>query len=157
MVAAANDMRRQTQGVKRETSSKRRQTADADRERSWTDEIRITAEPIDNQRCKFVVSVPVLAGGVRRFTGADEAKGSPLAEAISPARSRRHRADRFGQYRDRGQTVSGTLAGCGQSIGGAIRSAVASAVAPVTAAPKPPARVNDDALYEQSRKSSKNR
>src|SRR5467141_1328736 len=34
MVAAANDMRRQTQGVKRETSSKRRQTADADRERS---------------------------------------------------------------------------------------------------------------------------
>src|SRR5712664_4585289 len=45
-------------------------------------EIRITAEPIDNQRCKFVVNVPVLTGGVRRFTGADEAKGSPLAEAI---------------------------------------------------------------------------
>src|SRR6266404_614990 len=45
-------------------------------------EIRITAEPIDNQRCKFVVSVPVWAGGVRRFTDADEAKGSPLAEAI---------------------------------------------------------------------------
>ena len=44
--------------------------------------IQITAEPIDAQRCKFVVSVPVLAGGVRRFTDADEAKGSPLAEAI---------------------------------------------------------------------------
>ena len=45
-------------------------------------EIRITAEPIDNQRCKFVLNVPVLAGGVRRFTAPDEAKGSPLAEAI---------------------------------------------------------------------------
>src|SRR5207302_3064509 len=44
--------------------------------------IRITAEPIDSNRCKFVVSEPVLAGGVRRFTGADEANGSPLAEAI---------------------------------------------------------------------------
>ena len=47
-----------------------------------TAEIRITAEPIDNQRCKFVVNVPVLAGGVRRFTAPDEAQGSPLAEAI---------------------------------------------------------------------------
>src|SRR5436189_126058 len=45
-------------------------------------EIRITAEPIDDQRCKFVVNVPVLGEGVRRFTGAGEAKGSPLAEAI---------------------------------------------------------------------------
>src|SRR3989441_13033609 len=44
-------------------------------------EIRITAEPIDNNRCKFVVSEPVLAGGVRRFAGAGGAKGSPLAEA----------------------------------------------------------------------------
>src|SRR6266404_1085941 len=41
-----------------------------------------SAISIDNQRCKFVVSVPVWAGGVRRFTDADEAKGSPLAEAI---------------------------------------------------------------------------
>ena len=47
-----------------------------------TEEIRITAEPIYNQRCKFVLNVPVLAGGVRRFTAPDEAKGSPLAEAI---------------------------------------------------------------------------
>ena len=45
-------------------------------------ELRITAEPIDNNRCKFVVSEPVLAGGVRRFTSPDEATGSPLAEAI---------------------------------------------------------------------------
>src|SRR5919109_5229440 len=45
-------------------------------------DIRITAEPIDNHRCKFMVSEPVLARGVRRFADAAEAKGSPLAEAI---------------------------------------------------------------------------
>src|SRR6266540_1668732 len=45
-------------------------------------EISITAEPIDAQRCKFMISVPVLAGGVRRFTVPADAKGSPLAEAI---------------------------------------------------------------------------
>src|SRR2546430_16360107 len=45
-------------------------------------EIRITAEPIDANRCKFVVSQPVYAGGGRRFANAEEATGSPLAEAI---------------------------------------------------------------------------
>src|SRR3989442_14989768 len=40
------------------------------------------AEPIDTARCKFLVSAPVHAGGVRRFSGAEEAKGSPLVEAI---------------------------------------------------------------------------
>jgi NFU1 iron-sulfur cluster scaffold homolog, mitochondrial len=45
-------------------------------------DIRITAEPVDNDRCKFVVSRPVYAGGVRRFESPAEAQGSPLAEAI---------------------------------------------------------------------------
>src|SRR5690349_7096106 len=45
-------------------------------------DVRITAEPIDNARCKFLVSEPLHAGGVRRFTSPDEARGSPLAEAI---------------------------------------------------------------------------
>src|SRR3989475_3379732 len=45
-------------------------------------EVRITAEPIDNGRCKFLVSEPVHAGGVRRFASPDEAQGSPLAQAI---------------------------------------------------------------------------
>ena len=45
-------------------------------------DIRITAEPIDNGRCKFLVSEPLHAGGVRRFTSVEEARGSPLAEAI---------------------------------------------------------------------------
>src|SRR5258706_12205094 len=43
---------------------------------------RFPAEPIDNGRCKFLVSEPVHAGGVRRFAAPDEARGSPLAEAI---------------------------------------------------------------------------
>src|SRR5205807_8309312 len=45
-------------------------------------EIRITAEPIDTSRCKFVVSEPVHPGGVRRFASPDDASGSALAEAI---------------------------------------------------------------------------
>src|SRR6266566_2352761 len=45
-------------------------------------DVRITAEPIDNGRCKFLVSEPLHAGSVRRFASPDEARGSPLAEAI---------------------------------------------------------------------------
>src|SRR5213593_3369458 len=45
-------------------------------------EIRISAEPVDIGRCKFLVSEPVHAGGVRRFASPEEAKGSPLVEAI---------------------------------------------------------------------------
>ena len=119
-----------------------------------TEEIRITAEPIDNQRCKFVVSVPVLAGGVRRFTGADEAKGSPLAEAIF-------------SLPGLGVTeliVSGNIVtvvkqspvpwqAVGRAVGNAIRSTLTAEVPAVTPAPKPVSgdglAVNDDALYEQ--------
>ncbi|HKA60027.1 MAG TPA: NifU family protein [Gemmatimonadales bacterium] len=113
-------------------------------------EIRITAEPIDNQRCKFVVNEPVLAGGVRRFTGVAEAKGSPLAEAI---------------FAIPGLAVSELIVSgnivtvvkqsaapwqaVGKSIGAAIRASLAAAVPPVTASPKPPGAVSDDALYEQ--------
>src|SRR3989441_11076557 len=43
---------------------------------------RNPAEPIDNGRCKFLVSEPLHADGVRRFASPDEARGSPLAEAI---------------------------------------------------------------------------
>src|SRR2546422_10200686 len=45
-------------------------------------EIRISAEPVDIGRCKFLVSEPVNVGGVRRFASPEEAEGSPLAEAI---------------------------------------------------------------------------
>jgi len=41
-------------------------------------DIRITAEPIDDQRCKFVVSVPVLVGGVGAGFGVDCGAGVEL-------------------------------------------------------------------------------
>ena len=114
------------------------------------EEIRITAEPIDNQRCKFVVNVPVLAGGVRRFSTPDEAKGSPLAEAIFA-------------IPDLGVNeliVSGNIVtvvkqsptpwqAVGKAVGGAIRAALATDVAPIAASPKSPNAVSDDALYDQ--------
>jgi NFU1 iron-sulfur cluster scaffold homolog, mitochondrial len=117
-------------------------------------DIRITAEPIDNQRCKFVVSVPVLEGGVRRFSSADEARGAPLAEAI------------FGipGLAVSELIVSGNLVtvvkqspapwqAVGKAVGAAIRTTLASDVPPVVpaqrAAAGDPAAGNDDALYEQ--------
>jgi Fe-S cluster biogenesis protein NfuA len=117
-------------------------------------EIRITAEPIDDQRCKFVVSVPVLAGGVRRFTAPADAKGSPLAEAI------------FGipGLAVSELIVSGNIVtvvkqspapwqAMGRAVGNAIRSTLTADVPAVTPAQKPASgdgvAVTDDALYEQ--------
>ena len=117
-------------------------------------QIGITAEPIDNQRCKFVVSQPVLAGGVRRFASAEEAQGSPLAEAI------------FG-IPGLGVSeviVSGNLVtvvkqaptpwqAVGRAVGNAIRSTLTADLPAVAPAHRPPSgegsAVNDDALYEQ--------
>ena len=117
-------------------------------------DVRITAEPIDTNRCKFVVSVPVLTGGVRRFSGVDDAKGSPLAEAI---------------FAIPGLAVSELIVSgnivtvvkrsaapwqaVGRSVGNAIRSTVTADVPAVTPAQRPASvdgsAVNDDALYEQ--------
>jgi len=117
-------------------------------------EIRITAEPIDNQRCKFVVNVPVLAEGVRRFTDAGEAKGSPLAEAIFAIPG-------VGVSE---LIVSGNIVtvvkqsptpwqAVGRVVGSAIRSALTADVPAVAPAARPrtgdASAVNDDALYEQ--------
>ena len=114
-------------------------------------EIRITAEPVDNHRCKFVVSQPLHAAGVRRFASADEAKGSPLAEAIFAIPAA-------------GVTeviVSGNIVtvvkdnpapwqAVGKAVGAAIRAAAASGAPPVAAKAAPAAgAVDDDALYEQ--------
>lgn len=114
-------------------------------------EIRITAEPVDNHRCKFVVSQPLHAAGVRRFASADEAKGSPLAEAIF--------AIPAGGVTE--VIVSGNIVTVvkdnpapwqtvGKAVGAAIRAAAASG-APAVAAKAAPAdgAVDDDALYEQ--------
>jgi Fe-S cluster biogenesis protein NfuA len=115
------------------------------------EQVRITAEPIDNHRCKFVVSQPVLAGGVRRFTDRGEAAGSPLAEAIFAIPG----------IETSELIVSGNIVtvvkqspvpwqAAGKAIGAAIRAALSGDTPAVAPAPKPAAGlVNDDALYEQ--------
>lgn len=115
-------------------------------------EIGITAEPVDTNRCKFVVSEPLYAAGVRRFASAADAKGSPLAEAIFAIPAA-------------GVTeiiVSGNIVTVvkdspapwqvvGKAVGAAIRSAAASGAPAVAAKLAPPAgaAVDDDALYER--------
>ncbi|MGH7671727.1 MAG: NifU family protein [Gemmatimonadales bacterium] len=112
-------------------------------------EIRITAEPIDEHRCKFVVSQTVHATGVRRFSSPPEATGSPLAEAI---------------YAIPGAGVSEIIvsgnivtvvkrsptpwSAIGKAVGVAIRSARGSA-APAGAPKAAGAAVDDDTLYER--------
>ena len=114
------------------------------------EELRITAEPIDNQRCKFVVSKLVLPGAVRRFSSAAEAQGSPLAEAIFAIPG----------LAVSELIVSGNLVtvvkqssapwqAVGKAVGAAIRTTLTGEVPAVVAAPKPPSAVSDDALYEQ--------
>ena len=115
-------------------------------------EVRITAEPVDNHRCKFVVSQPLHAAGVRRFASADEAKGSPLAESLFALPG-------VGVSE---VIVSGNIVtvvknnaapwqAVGKTVGAAIRAAAASSAPPVAAkATAPPTGgVNDDTLYER--------
>jgi Fe-S cluster biogenesis protein NfuA len=115
-------------------------------------EIRITAEPIDNGRCKFLVSEPLHAGGVRRFATPEEAQGSPLAEAIFAIPG----AD-VAEVVVSGNLVTvvkrSTAAwpAVGKAVGQAIRTALADSRPAV--APKPAAAAtgapDDDALYER--------
>ena len=117
-------------------------------------EIRITAEPIDNQRCKFVVNVPVLAGGVRRFTSPDDTKGSPLAEAIFAIPGLGvSEVIVSGNIVTVSKTSAEPWQAVGRAVGSAIRSTVTGNVPAVAPAGRPatgdPSAVTDDALYEQ--------
>ncbi len=113
--------------------------------------ITITAEPLNVERCKFVVGVPVYTGGLRRFTAPHEAHGSPLAEALF--------AIPGAEVQE--VIVSGNLVTVvkastlpwqvlGKQIGAAIREALAGprpAIAPKEEAPA--GGVDDDTLYER--------
>ena len=113
-------------------------------------DIRITAEPIDNDRCKFIVSQPVHAGGVRRFASADEAAGSPLAAAIFgiPAAG-------VAEVIVSGNLVTVVkrsptpLTAIGKPVGAAIRAALSTSAPAVAPRETAAAATNDDALYEQ--------
>jgi Fe-S cluster biogenesis protein NfuA len=112
------------------------------------EEIRITAEPADNHRCKFLVSVPVLEGGARRFDSPAEAAGSPLAEEIFAIPD-------VTELLVSGHEVTVTKSdtapwqAAGKAVGAAIRHALSAgepAVAP-RAAPADPGA--DEALYQK--------
>src|SRR5216684_3500069 len=103
-------------------------------------EIKITAEPIDTGRCKFLVSVPVTPGGVRRFTSPAEAQDSPLVTQIF-AIPGAHVSEVI---------VSGNLVTVvGRDVGKAIRAALAGATPPVAVKTAPANPGDDDALYDR--------
>ena len=116
---------------------------------SGTD-VKITAEPIDSDRCKFIVSQPVHAGGVRRFASVTEAAGSPLAAAIFgiPAAG-------IAEVIVSGNLVTVVKRGptawtaIGKMVGGAIRAALADSAPAVTPREPAAASTDDDTLYEQ--------
>ncbi len=95
-------------------------------------EIRITADPIDQRRCRFVVS-EALVDGVRRFGTAEEAQGSPLAEALFGVPG-------ISEIVVSGSTVTVTKDTAepwqvtGKAVGTAIRGALARGGPPVAAA-----------------------
>src|SRR5437660_10456669 len=116
-------------------------------------EIRITAEPIDNARCKFLVSEPVHEGGVRRFASPDDANGSPLVEAIFAIPG----AD-VAEVIVSGNLVTGVNRSAapwqaiGKAVGGATRAALAGArraVRPKPSAPVAAGGADDDTLYDR--------
>jgi len=107
-------------------------------------EIRITAEPVDGARCRFLTSEPLL-DGARRFASAEAAVGSPLAEALFAIEG-------ISEVLVSGGTVTVTKTGntpwqvTGKEVGAAIRRALASGaalVAPATAG----TAAEDEALY----------
>jgi Fe-S cluster biogenesis protein NfuA len=109
-------------------------------------EIRITAEPVSNQRCLFKVSEPVLASGARRFASAAEAAGSPLAEALFAIEG-------VTEVVVSGPTVTVTKGdqapwqAAGKAVGAAIRGALQSGVPPIAPLTRDPSA--DDALYDR--------
>jgi len=110
-------------------------------------EIRIQAEPIDAERCRFVVSEPLLEGGARRFASAAEAQDSPLGAAL------------FGipgvvEVVVSGGTVTITKDGptpwqvTGKQVGAAIRAAFAAGGALIAPA-EPVSSQDDERLYSR--------
>jgi Fe-S cluster biogenesis protein NfuA len=111
-------------------------------------EITITAEPVDNHRCKFVVSEPLLPGSARRFASAADAAGSPLPDAIL-------RIPNVTEVMISGQTVTVTKRDtapwqvAGKAVGAAIRDAFAAGEPVIAVAPPAANRGGDDALFDK--------
>jgi Fe-S cluster biogenesis protein NfuA len=107
-------------------------------------DIRITAQPVDDSRCRFVLGES-LVDGARHFGSPQAAAGSPLAEALFAVAG-------VTEILVSGGTVTVTKDGpapwqvTGKEIGAAIRKVLASGVVPVAPA-GPAASADDDALY----------
>ena len=117
-------------------------------------EITITAEPVDTTRCKFVVSKLLHAGGLRRFTSPDEARGSPLAEGIfAIAEAGISEVLVAGNQVTVSKTSPVPWTALGRQVGAAIRGAIASGQPPVAPKVQAPAAQgaapSDDELYDR--------
>ena len=111
-------------------------------------EIRITAEPVDNHKCAFAVSVPVLPVGARRFGSRAEAAGSPLADNIFGVPS-------VSEVLVSGSTVTVTKSDetpwqtVGKAVGAAIRTALQSGTPPIAARSGAADQAADDTLFDK--------
>ncbi|TMQ73660.1 MAG: NifU family protein [Candidatus Eisenbacteria bacterium] len=96
-------------------------------------EINIKALPLDAQRCRFTLDRPLLERGALFFASAEQAKGSPLAEALFAL------GDVAAVLVAR-ETVTVTRAGLGEwpdlarRVGAAIRAQLQSGTPPIGAA-----------------------
>jgi Fe-S cluster biogenesis protein NfuA len=95
-----------------------------------TEEIKISAEPIDGETCKFVVDRPVFPGASVYFGGKDRAAGSPLAEKLFNLEG-----IETVLIQDNFVTVTASTGGqwmpLAKDVGSTIRSVLASGEAPV--------------------------
>jgi len=113
-------------------------------------DIRITAEPTDHTRCRFVLPMPLLEGGARRFTSPADAEGSPLVAGIFAIPGLG-----VSEVIVSGSTVTvvktsgSTWQQVGKSVGDAIRTALTTGTTPVSSRreERKDAAVDDDALY----------
>lgn len=110
--------------------------------------VGIKAEPADNHRCKFTVDAPLLPGAARRFASADDAAGSPLAEALFAIPG-------VTELLISGNAVTVTKRDtapwqmAGKAVGTAIRAVLETGQPLVAARGAPASMADDDALFNK--------
>jgi Fe-S cluster biogenesis protein NfuA len=109
--------------------------------------IRITAQPADSRHCRFILDAPQ-SGGPRRFASAQEAAGSPLAEALFDVPGIREVVVMGGTITLTKDTSTPWQA-VGQAVGAAIRRALALGVPPLAPAAPAADAASDERLYSQ--------
>ncbi|HTY05763.1 MAG TPA: NifU family protein [Gemmatimonadales bacterium] len=115
-------------------------------------DIRITAEPTDHTRCRFVLPMPLLEGGARRFTSPAEAEDSPLVAGIFAISGLGvSEVIVSGSTVTVVKTTGSTWQQVGKSVGDAIRTALTAGTTPVSSRrdERKDAVVDDDALYDR--------